>query len=112
VLVGDVWLWSGQSNVSISAGHYAREPDVKADLAAARLPRCVILHNGMIAPLAGHPIRMGRRPAGRSSARSTRMAALAMEWQSWEQGILAQAALEAGRPEPGNPAAFCSRSRP
>ncbi len=38
VVVGDVWLCSGQSNMSISAGHYSREPDVKADLAAARLP--------------------------------------------------------------------------
>lgn len=38
VLVGDVWLCTGQSNMAISVGHYSRVPDVKEDLAAARLP--------------------------------------------------------------------------
>jgi sialate O-acetylesterase len=38
VLLGDVWLCGGQSNMAISAGHFAAQPDVKADLAAADLP--------------------------------------------------------------------------
>ena len=53
VLVGDVWLCSGQSNMSISAGHYAREPDVKADLAAARLP--LVRHFGVVEHFAETP---------------------------------------------------------
>jgi len=38
VLLGDVWLCSGQSNMSISVGHFGSLPDVKADLAAAEFP--------------------------------------------------------------------------
>lgn len=37
VLFGDVWLCSGQSNMSISVGHF-NTPEVKQDIAAADLP--------------------------------------------------------------------------
>jgi sialate O-acetylesterase len=38
VLVGDVWLCTGQSNMAISAGHYSKVPEVKKDFAEAKLP--------------------------------------------------------------------------
>ena len=53
VLVGDVWLCSGQSNMSISAGHFAREPDVKEDLAKAKLPQ--VRHFGVVEHFADVP---------------------------------------------------------
>lgn len=45
VVIGDLWLCSGQSNMSISAGHFFAVPEVKHDLAAARFP--LIRHFGV-----------------------------------------------------------------
>jgi sialate O-acetylesterase len=45
VLVGDVWLCSGQSNMSISVGHFFAVPEVKQDLATAKYP--LIRHFGV-----------------------------------------------------------------
>lgn len=45
VVVGDVWLCSGQSNMSISAGHFFAVPEVKQDLAAAQFP--LVRHFGV-----------------------------------------------------------------
>lgn len=38
VLLGDVWLCSGQSNMNIGVGHFSRNADVAADIAGAKLP--------------------------------------------------------------------------
>jgi sialate O-acetylesterase len=45
VLLGDVWLCSGQSNMSISVGHF-NTPEVKQDIAAADLP--LVRHFGIV----------------------------------------------------------------
>jgi sialate O-acetylesterase len=45
VVVGDVWFCSGQSNMSISVGHFVAVPEVKQDIAAAKYP--LIRHFGV-----------------------------------------------------------------
>jgi sialate O-acetylesterase len=38
VLLGDVWLCSGQSNMTMGMGNYTKETEMVADIAAADLP--------------------------------------------------------------------------
>lgn len=45
VVVGDVWLCSGQSNMSISVGHFFAVPEVKQDMSVAKYP--LIRHFGV-----------------------------------------------------------------
>lgn len=53
VLVGDVWLCTGQSNMAISAGHYSKVPEVKEDFAKAKLP--LVRHFGVTEHFAETP---------------------------------------------------------
>lgn len=46
ILLGDVWLCSGQSNMSIGVGHFFAVPEVKNDIAEAKFP--LIRHFGTV----------------------------------------------------------------
>lgn len=46
ILLGDVWLCSGQSNMSIGVGHFFGIPEYKEDLKAAALP--LVRHFGVV----------------------------------------------------------------
>ncbi|CAN5437770.1 sialate O-acetylesterase [soil metagenome] len=53
VLLGDVWLCSGQSNMAISLGGFTALPEVKQDIAKAEYP--LIRHFGVLEHFADEP---------------------------------------------------------
>ncbi|MFM8275362.1 MAG: sialate O-acetylesterase [Gemmata sp.] len=74
VLLGDLWLCSGQSNMSISLGGFLAAPGVKEDIAAADFP--LVRHFGVLEHFADAPqtdvkgewLACAPRTAGRFSA--------------------------------------------